>query len=121
MKSRGVNSRLVPWCLVVTGFLASLTVFSWQGQRDDPGQRMQSPAAVGHRFTAPATAHHELRSAQAPAAAEPPEDVPATLILPLPPATQPEPDPDVQPLADEAPTVDDLPARRSPPESPEGD
>jgi hypothetical protein len=52
---------------------------------------------------------------------EPSQTVPTTLILPLPPATQPETESDVQPAPDDAPTVDDLPARRSPPESPEGE
>jgi hypothetical protein len=116
-----MSPRLVPWYLAATGFLAALTVFIWQGKRDDPGQRVQPQAAMGHRFAPPATAHHEFRSSQAPAAAEPSEDSPTTLILPLPPATQPEPDPDVQPVPDDEPTVDDLPAPRSPPESPESE
>jgi hypothetical protein len=111
-----MNSRLIPWCLVATGFLASLTVFTWQDQRDDPGERVQPLPALGYRFTPPAAADHELPPTQAPAAAEPAEDAPTTLILPLPPATQPEADPDVQPLPDDEPTVDDLPAPRSPPE-----
>lgn len=114
----------IPWCLAATGFLAALSVFTWQGRRDGPGQSVQPQAAVGYRFTPPATDppatdHHEFRTSQAPAVAEPPEDTPPTLILPLPPATQPEPLPNVQPLPDDQPTVDDLPARRSPPESPE--
>lgn len=108
MKSRAA----IPWCLAATGFLASLTLFTWQGRRDDPGRGVQPQATVGDRPTPRDTDHHELRSAQAPATAEPPEDVATTLILPLPPATQPEPVPNVQPLPDDEPTVEDLPARR---------
>jgi hypothetical protein len=112
-------AAMIPWCLAATGFLASLTVFSWHGKRGDPGQRVQPQPVVAYQLTPPATDHHEFRSTQSPAAADPPEDAPATLILPLPPPTQPEPDPNVQPLPDDAPTVDDLPARRSAPESPQ--
>jgi hypothetical protein len=106
-----MNSRLIPWCLAATGFLASLTVFIWQGKLDDSGERVQPQAAVGHRLTPAATDHHELRSSPAPAASEVPENLPTMLTLPLPPATQPEPDPNVQPVPDDEPTVDDLPAR----------
>jgi hypothetical protein len=111
-----MRPRLIPWCLAATGFLAALTVFNWHGRLDGSGQRVQTRIVVGHRLTPPATDPHELGSLQAPAVSEAPQDVPTTLILPLPPATQPEPDPNVQPLPDDAPTVDDLPAPRSPPE-----
>jgi hypothetical protein len=47
--------------------------------------------------------------------------VPTAQILPLPPDTQPETDPDVKPVPDDEPTVEDLPARRNPPESPESE
>jgi hypothetical protein len=113
-----VNARLIPWCLAVTGFLASLTVFTWQGRRDAPGQPVPPQAAVGHRLMPPATEPRYLRSSQAATLPQTPPDAASTLILPLPPATRPEPDPNLQPLPDDQPTVDDLPARRSPPESP---
>jgi hypothetical protein len=117
MKSRAA----IPWCLAATGFLASLIVFIWQGKPDDAGRIAQPQVSVGYRPTPRATDHHELRSAQAPATSEPPEDAATTLVLPLPPAIQPEPVPNVQPLPDDAPTVEDLPERRSVPESPQGD
>jgi|HubBroStandDraft_2_1064218.scaffolds.fasta_scaffold31375_2 hypothetical protein len=102
----------IPWCLAAMGFLGALTVLTWQGRRDDPGQKLQPRVTMAYRFTPSAVDHHELRSAQAPPASEPAQDLPATLILPLPPATQPDPDPNVQPVPDDAPTVEDLPARR---------
>jgi hypothetical protein len=114
-----MSSRLIPWCLAATGFVAALTVFGWQGELGGADQRMPLHAAAGHSPTAPATDHSESRSSQLPAASEAPESVPETRILPLPPATPPEPDPNVQPVVDDAPTVEDLPARRSESASPE--
>jgi hypothetical protein len=116
-----MNPRLIPWCLAATGFLASLTVFSWQGRMGGAGQRVQAPAVVEQPFTPPATDPHAFPSSQAPVASETPQTVPTTLTLPLPPATQPEPDPSVQPVPDDEPTVDDLPTQRDPPELPEGE
>jgi hypothetical protein len=121
-----MTPRLIPWCLAATGFLTSLTVFNWQGKPHDPGQRLQPQTAVGHwtlghSLTPPATDHHEVWSSQTPVASEAPENVPTAQILPLPPDTQPETDPDVKPVPDDEPTVEDLPARRNPPESPESE
>jgi hypothetical protein len=115
-----MNSRLISWCLVATGFFAALTVLSWQRKLAAPDQRVQSQASVAQRLPQPTGEHLESWMAQTPAASEAPENGPTTLILPLPPATEPEPVPDVQPLPDDAPTVEDLPAPRNPPESPEG-
>ena len=114
-----MKSRLIPWCLAATGFLASLSVFTWQGKLPVPGLRVQPQTAVGHWLTPPAADHHEVRAAQTPAPSEAPDTAPTTLILPLPPVTQPEPDAAVQPVPDDEPTVEDLPARHSTPESPE--
>jgi hypothetical protein len=113
-----MNSRLIPWCLAATGFLASLTVFTWQGKPHEPGQWVPAPAAVGHRLMPRAADHRDFRSSQVPAGSEAAENGATTLILPLPPATQPEPQSIVQPVPDDEPTVEDLPARRSPSESP---
>jgi hypothetical protein len=111
-----MSRRLIPLCLAATGFLAALTVFNWHGSLDEPGERVPPGSVLGHRPTPPATDPHPLRSSQVPAAPEHEENASTTLILPLPTATEPEPDPNVQPLPDDEPTVDDLPAPRSPPE-----
>jgi hypothetical protein len=111
-----MNSRLIPWCLATTGFLVSVTLFTWQGKRYDPAAGVQPPAAVGQRLRPPARDDPGFGAAQAPASAAP-QNLATMPILPLPPATQTEPDPNVQPVPDDAPTVEDLPARRSPAES----
>jgi hypothetical protein len=110
MKSPGA---LVPWCLAATGFLAALSVFSWQGKLGAADQQVPPQVAAAPPLKPPAVDHHELWPAQALAASAAPQNVPATLILPLPPATEPEPDSNVQPVPDDEPTVEDLPARRS--------
>jgi hypothetical protein len=112
-----MNSRLIPWCLAATGFLAALTVFSWHGKLNDAGVKLPPASAMADRFTPPATDPPEVHSAQVPAVAEPPQHAPATLTLPLPPGAVSEPDADVQPVSDDAPTVEDLPAPHSPAES----
>jgi hypothetical protein len=114
-----MSSRLIPWCLAATGFLAALTVFTWQGKLGDAGQPMQLYAAAGRRLTPTLVDHSEFPPSQAATASETPENVPQALVLPLPPATQPEPDPNLESVVDDAPTVEDLPARRSAPESTE--
>jgi hypothetical protein len=113
-----MNARLIPWCLAATGFLAALTLSSRQGQPADPDQPVRSQATVGHRLAQATTERHESAMAQAPAASGTPESGSLTLVLPLPPATEPESLPSLQPLADDAPTVEDLPAPRNPSESP---
>jgi hypothetical protein len=108
-----MNSRLIPWCLAATAFVVTLTVSAWQGKLGGPGQLAQPHAATEQRSTPPATDHQGFWSSQASAATPAaPERAPGTLTLPLPPATQPELDPDVQPVPDDEPTVDDLPGRR---------
>jgi hypothetical protein len=99
--------RLIPWCLAAMGFLAALTVFTWQGELGSPDLRVQPHAAV--------------RRLLIPPASQEPEPVAQTLILPLPPATQLGPEPNVQAVPDDEPTVDDLPPPRSPPESPQNE
>jgi hypothetical protein len=111
-----MSSRLIPWCLAATGFLAALTVCTWQGKLDDAGQPMHLYAAAERRLTPPLVDHSKFPPAQAATASETPENVPRALILPLPPATQPEPDPNNESVVDDAPTVEDLPARPSEPE-----
>jgi hypothetical protein len=113
-----MSTRLIPLCLAATGFLVVLTAFNWQDKPDGASQQVQPQAAQGHRLTAPLTDPHPFWSSQLPAASEAPEHAPATLVLPLPPATQAEPDPTVQPVPDDEPTVEDLPVQRNPPESP---
>jgi hypothetical protein len=112
-----MRARLIPWCLAATGFLAALTVFTWQGKLSAPGRSLQLQAAAGPWRAPPATDHRGLLTSPA-AAARTPQNAAAPRILPLPPATQPPLDPNAQPLPDDEPTVDDLPAPRSPPESP---
>jgi hypothetical protein len=114
-----MSPRLIPWCLAATGFVAALTVFGWQGERGGTDQRLQLHVAAGDSSSLPATAHHESGSSQVPAVSEAPQSVPETRTLSVPAANQPEPDPNVQPVVDDAPTVDDLPARRSETESAE--
>ncbi len=121
-----MNPRLIPWCLAATGFLAALCVFAWQGKVGDPGQRVQPQITAAVPLpTLPAIDHHELASSQVPVPSgvpgDEPEDAPTTQTLPLPPATEPPSDPAVQPVPDDQPTVDDLPAQRKPPDSPEGE
>jgi hypothetical protein len=111
-----MRARLIPWCLAATGFLAALTVFTWQGKLAAPAQKLQLQAAAGPWRVPPATDHPGLLTS--PAASQTPQNAAAPRILPLPAATQPQLDPNAQPLPDDAPTVDDLPAPRSPPESP---
>jgi hypothetical protein len=113
-----MSPRLIPLGLAATGFLVVLTAFNWQGKPDGASQRVQTQAAVGQPLTAPGPDPHPLWSSQLPGASEAPENAPATLVLPLPPATQPEPDPSVQPVPDDEPTVEDLPVQRNAPESP---
>jgi hypothetical protein len=115
-----MNPRLIPWCFAATGFLVALGVFSWHGKLGETGQRIEAQGAHGQRLSLPAVDHRVLSSAQAPAATAAPANV-TTLTLPLPPATPPAPDPEVQTVPEDQPTVEDLPARRSPPESPEGE
>jgi hypothetical protein len=109
-----MRARLIPWCLAATGFLAALTVFTWQGKPGDPARQLQAPAAAAYWPVPAATKHPE--SLPAPAAAAMQQDIPQ--VLPLPPATRPQPDPIAQPVPDDEPTVDDLPAPRSPTEFP---
>jgi hypothetical protein len=111
-----MSARLIPLGLAVTGFLVVLTAFHWQGEPDGGSQPLQPQPAAGPLLTAPVTDHHPFWSSQLPAASEAPENAPATLVLPLPPATQPEPNPAVQPVPDDEPTVEDLPVQRNPPE-----
>jgi hypothetical protein len=113
-----MNARLIPFCLAATGFLVVLTAFNWQGEPGDPSQRVQPQAAVGQQLTTPVADQQPVWSSQLPAASEAPENAPATLVLPLPPATQPELDLTVAPVPDDEPTVEDLPVQRNPPESP---
>jgi hypothetical protein len=103
-----VSPRLIPWCFAATGFVAAFSVFGLHGERGD-------------LLIPPATDHQESRSSPAPAAPQDPGDEAQPLILPLPPVTQPEPDPGVQAMIDDQPTVDDLPPPRSPPESIDND
>ncbi len=112
-----MSSRLIPWCLAATGFIAALTVCTWQGRMGSADQPMQLYAAAERRLTPPAVDHREFQPSEAPAAAETPENVPRAQVLPLPPVTQPKPDPNVEAVVDDAPTVEDLPARRSEPDS----
>jgi hypothetical protein len=113
-----MSTRLIPFCLAVTGFLVVLTAFNWQGKPDGPSERVQPQAAPAHLLTAAVTDPHPFGSSQLPAASEAPENAPATLVLPLPPPTQPELDPTVQPVPDDEPTVEDLPVQRNASESP---
>lgn len=113
-----MRARLIPWCLAATGFLAALSVFTWQGKLAAPAQKLQLQAAAGPWRVPPATDHPGLLTSPAAAASQTPLNAAAPRTLPLPPATQPQPDPNAQPLPDDEPTVDDLPAPRSPPESP---
>jgi hypothetical protein len=106
-----MNSRLIPWCLAATGFLAALSVFTWQGELRAPSLRVQRHAAMERRIMPPDSDHHEFGLAQPSIAGEEPETASQSLILPLPPATQSEPDPGVQPVPDDEPTVEDLPMR----------
>jgi hypothetical protein len=108
-----MTPRLIPWCLAATGFLAVLSIFGLQGELGGPGQRLAPPVAAGFRIAPPAVGHHDFQSSQRPAPSEEPEDMPQTLILPLPPATQPEPDLNLESVVDDTPTVEDLPARQS--------
>jgi hypothetical protein len=116
-----MTPRQIPWCLAAAGFLASLTVFSWHGKPGDPASQLRPQLTAAPRLRPSVADAHEYPSMRAAAAAEAPQNEPTTVILPLPPANQPEPAPNVQPAADDQPTVDDLPARRSEPESPEGE
>ena len=113
-----MSARLIPFGLALTGFLVVLTAFNWQGRPDGAIERVPPQAAAGPLLAAPVTDPHPSGSPQPPAASEAPENAPATLVLPLPPATQPEPDPTVQPVPDDEPTVEDLPVQRNAPESP---
>ena len=108
-----MSGRLIPWCLAATGFLAALTVFTWQGRLGGPAAQRQSQAAAPHWLAPAAPDRHEWLSSPAVAAPETPQNATTPLILPLPPATQPEPDLNAQPVPDDEPTVDDLPVPRS--------
>jgi hypothetical protein len=108
-----MSPRLIPWSLAATGFVAALTVFTWQGELHAPSQRIPLHTAVTHANGSLAEEHQ----AQTPAVTEEPVPAAHRLVLPLPPPTQPELDPNAQPVPDDAPTVDDLPARHGPSES----
>ena len=114
-----MNSRLIPWCLAATGFLAVLTVSTWRGGLGGPGQRVPPQTAVDYRLPPPAMAHREPWPSPATTTSEASQAVPETLMLPLPPATPPEPDLNLESVVDDAPTVEDLPARQPEPESSE--
>lgn len=106
-----MGTRLIPWCLAATGFVAAFTAFTWQGKPGVIDPPPPPPVAVRQPI-APSASDH-LAATAAPvmaAAAETPETAPAGLVLPLPPATQPETDPNVRPVPDDEPTVEDLPA-----------
>ncbi len=113
-----MSPRLIPWCLAATGFVASLTVFTRQGELSRPAARLPVQPAVIRQIAASNPDRPGFRSSQVPAAAGSVQPVAQTLSLPLPPATQPEPDPNAQPVPDDTPTVDDLPARHSRTDSP---
>ena len=113
-----MSGRLIPWCLAATGFLAAFTVCSWQGKLGGVGQGLPRYATAARRLPSPVVEPPQFRSSAIPVAPET-EDAPHTLILPLPPATEPEPVPGVQPVPDDEPAVEDLPVQRSQPESPE--
>jgi hypothetical protein len=116
-----VSPRLIPWCLAATGFVAAFSVFGLHGERGGPVQQLPGHPAVANLLIPPATDHQALRSSTAPAAPDEPGDEAQPLTLPLPPATQPEPDSGVGGVIDDQPTVDDLPSPRSLPESTEND
>jgi hypothetical protein len=109
-----MNPRLIPWCLAATGFLAAFTTFTWHGSMTAPRQESARQQLTPGQPLLPSAA---LRHYPAASQEEPASPAPAPLILPLPPATQPQMDSDVQPVPDDQPTVDDLPAPRSPPDS----
>jgi hypothetical protein len=100
-----MSPRLIPWSLAASGLLALLALFAWQVEPDGTGQRVEPQAAAAQ----------PLAPARPPAAGQPSQSVPRILIVPPPPAALREVDPDVQPVPDDEPTVDDLPARRESP------
>ncbi|HTV80679.1 MAG TPA: hypothetical protein VMF03_20680 [Steroidobacteraceae bacterium] len=108
-----MHPRLIPWCLAVTGFFVALVLFTWQARPD--GTDLPLPPR-------PQTAHVPLpriadavAQAPSPDASAEPVATQSTQVLPLPPATRPDPNPAVQPVPDNEPVVDDLPVRPNPP------
>jgi len=107
-----MRNRLIPWCLAATAFVVALSVFIWQGGpvgstqplqlQVFPGASLQRPTRLSPGVAVPQTSATEAQ-----------DEVPPLLILPLPPATQPALYPDVQPVPDDEPAVQDLPVERS--------
>ncbi len=114
-------TRLIPWCLAATGFVAALTVVGWQGRTAEGALHVtpQPPAQRGFPTAATSDSAVVLAAAVPVASAAPQSapDTPETLVLPLPPVTHPDVDPGVQPVPDDEPIVEDLPSPRSPPET----
>ena len=111
-----MSPRLIPWCLAASGFLAVLTVTTWH---DAPGGHgsLMTPASVARPGSYPPVVTR-LVAQNGPTPPQPQtqlqtdEDVRPVLSLPLPPESRPEQVPAVQPVPDDEPTVDDLPARQ---------
>jgi hypothetical protein len=117
-----MNSRLIPWCLAATAFVATLTVSGWQGNPGDRDQLAPPHTATGHPSTPSSTDQQGWHSSQALAVAPTAlENVPRMLNLPLPSAAPPELDSNIQSVPDDEPTVDDLPGRRDPSVLPAGE
>lgn len=115
-----MNSRLIPWCLAATGFLATITALAinssgWWDSPEEATPLVELSAArrgpVVQTMDRDRWPGPSRDSATAPGAAQ---NAPPQLVLPLPPATQAEPPGDVQPVADDEPTVDDLAGRQAP-------
>lgn len=109
------SPRLIPVCLGATSFLVALSIFNWHGK---PGAQVLQAQAQGttRQLTATATAQGEF----SPPAAGVPEqwdEILTPQVLPLPLATPPDPDLDTQAVADDAPTVEDLPPPHNPRET----
>ncbi len=100
-----MSPRLIPWSLAASGLLASLVLFAWHGNAEVRGQRVE-PHSAGAQ---------PIAAAEAPPAAQASGSAPRILILPPAPDPQSEGDPNVTPVPDDEPIVEDLPARRGSP------
>ena len=105
---------MLPLGLAATSFVVALTVFNGH---DKPGAQMlraQSPIVTAPLAMAGTAVAREGMPAVVPALPEPQDDAPIPRVLPLPPASQPDPGLNAPASAEDEPTVDDLPAPHTP-------
>jgi hypothetical protein len=109
-----MGSRLVLWCLIVTGFVMTVAFVVWRDSQQREGDAAQPAAAVSRLALPPPDSRPESRPAPIYAIApEAPRAARVRTSMPLPSAELDLPR-EADPVPDEEPTVDDLAGRQTP-------